>query len=72
MKADPEGMRILREWDVEAARARFARLPLGHPVADDVVEAGMHKARLMVRSAFTEAQALESTRWLLAHGYRLP
>jgi hypothetical protein len=70
---DPEGLRILREWDVEAARKRFARLPLGIPVKHDVVEAGMHKARLMAGPrVFGNDACVESRDWLRDHGYSTP
>lgn len=79
MTPDPEGLRILREWDMPASRARFYALMrrLKVPpevIADDACEAGMHKSRIMAgpKYGFTAQQIAESQNWLTAHGYNQP
>lgn len=71
MKLRDDMFRILRDWDVEAATRLFSAAVDGAPAKPDVVEAGMHKARLAAGArVFGADSCAESEAWLRERGYR--
>jgi len=69
---DKETHRILRDLDVKAAERRVFKT---HGFTTDRAKnslAGLHKARLMMRKAFTKSEIKDSEEWLDANGFKRP
>ena len=57
-----EKHRILRELDVGAAMKDVARKFI--PDDEEIALAGLHRARILMRRAFTKAEVAASRKWL--------
>lgn len=69
MNLSKEGLRILKELDVDASLKVVAHRGF-IPDNKEIALAGLHKARLMVSSpTFTEEELQTSRDWLLEKGY---
>jgi hypothetical protein len=69
-KLDPEQLRIMKTLDVDASLKAVARKGF-IPDNREIALAGIHKARLRARNAFTRVELDYSRRWLREHGYHV-
>lgn len=67
---DKELHRILKELDVEAAERRVFKTAQFTTDSRRNSLAGLHKARLATRKAFTSSEVAESEAWLDANGFK--
>jgi hypothetical protein len=65
----PEQLRIMKTLDVDTALKNVAKRGF-IPDNREIALAGIHKARLKARGAFTRVELDESRCWLREHGYK--